>query len=1054
MKHMSKITILLICLLLFAAAALADDFPESSHPYANYSDITWTYEHSEEAYALKIIFSDDTEFENSYDFLYITGEDGVTHSYTGNSLSGAGVYVIGDSVTFQLTSDGSYTDYGFTITAIEAVTQTEYEEYIKTPKFSVDSDGTITACDGQMTELVIPSEINGKTITGIGNYVFQNNTAITSVVIPETVINIGCWAFSGCTNLTEIELPDGLQTIDDYAFYGCKTLTEIELPASVTKLGSGIIDYSGVKRVTIMGEDVEFSQDTFPVFDDSMFAEQSPIVMAKEGSNTYKKLQQYGVLSGVISTGFTLKNALSKDKAKPTHILAVNDGILDLSNKQGYEVVSVLDYYSRADLPRNEGMQKDYLTEYEVNNNKWTYSAQGTHWDTSMLIIKYKDSEGNIRYSDSYYVQYGVADMSEPKIKSPIYEDTHDGVTMLPWQDLEVEWTKVDNCVYEVSLYEYDGGLSMSSDWSIDGLTGTKCVIPKENLLPSETQYYIIVEATNKETGETVDSRCGFYFRIYGSDIVTDIPEIISPFSNVFSRYEEHIPVVPYTGDLKIAWNPVKNAVKYEVYLYANIKKSGRMYVVEERETTGTSITVSADTISRYMNYDDVESFQFWVYAYDRYGNCTGESTAYTFTFRDTDVPVLKVDGKTVSSDRSKWTAFSAGKHTIKWNSVSGADEYRISIVRKNGDDYYVWRTQESYGSSVTSMEFEVDDNNQYIIVFHVVEDGTILNGGYYYINVNADTAEYSAPEIKSPTADFLGLQKVSVSWTDVGASSYTVSLNKKMPDDYNEEYNVFGDKNPYYSSLVSEKTGITGTSCSFPSSALEYGAMYRIVVTAHYPGGITKTADHLFKVKGDPAECPNVSGVLYTQKATDPANNIVRRTITIKWSDDSDANKYEATLYSINSKGKRVEMEVMKQSTDAKLTISADALSENTAYELNVREYDSDSFSKEYRLYFAISDLENCDTLSLPASLKKVEDDAWSGCTSIEYVCFEGSPTSIGARAFKDCTRLICIDIPASVTYIGDDAFAGCDSVVVYCVEGSYTHDWCKKNNVDYELK
>ena len=37
--------------------ALADGFPESTHPYENSADLTWEYIHPTEAYALKITFS-------------------------------------------------------------------------------------------------------------------------------------------------------------------------------------------------------------------------------------------------------------------------------------------------------------------------------------------------------------------------------------------------------------------------------------------------------------------------------------------------------------------------------------------------------------------------------------------------------------------------------------------------------------------------------------------------------------------------------------------------------------------------------------------------------------------------------------------------------------------------------------------------------------------------------------------------------------------------------------------------------------------------------------
>ncbi len=70
---------------------------------------------------------------------------------------------------------------------------------------------TIYSYKGTSEKVVIPSEINGVTVTDIRNS-FMNNIDITSVTIPETVTSIGDKAFAQCINLKEItflgELPE------------------------------------------------------------------------------------------------------------------------------------------------------------------------------------------------------------------------------------------------------------------------------------------------------------------------------------------------------------------------------------------------------------------------------------------------------------------------------------------------------------------------------------------------------------------------------------------------------------------------------------------------------------------------------------------------------------------------------------------------------------------------------------------------------------------------------------------------------------------------------
>lgn len=63
--------------------------------------------------------------------------------------------------------------------------------------------GTITGYNGTDTVVVIPSKINGVTVTTIGTDAFLGLN-ITSVTIPASVTEIGANAFADCTNLTSV----------------------------------------------------------------------------------------------------------------------------------------------------------------------------------------------------------------------------------------------------------------------------------------------------------------------------------------------------------------------------------------------------------------------------------------------------------------------------------------------------------------------------------------------------------------------------------------------------------------------------------------------------------------------------------------------------------------------------------------------------------------------------------------------------------------------------------------------------------------------------------
>ena len=83
----------------------------------------------------------------------------------------------------------------------------------------------------------VPSEINGKKVTEIGDSVFKDCLILTSVTIPNSVTSVGDRAFWGCANLTSITIPDSVMSIGFIAFSDCSSLKSVTIPDSVTSIG-------------------------------------------------------------------------------------------------------------------------------------------------------------------------------------------------------------------------------------------------------------------------------------------------------------------------------------------------------------------------------------------------------------------------------------------------------------------------------------------------------------------------------------------------------------------------------------------------------------------------------------------------------------------------------------------------------------------------------------------------------------------------------------------------------------------------------------------------
>ena len=100
-----------------------------------------------------------------------------------------------------------------------------------------DGCATVTGCVEEPSgDLVIPGELDGYPVTGIGEFELWYN-GLTGVTIPDSVIEIGDGAFGFCSGLTEVIIPDSCSSIGGSAFIMCWNLTGATIPASVTDIG-------------------------------------------------------------------------------------------------------------------------------------------------------------------------------------------------------------------------------------------------------------------------------------------------------------------------------------------------------------------------------------------------------------------------------------------------------------------------------------------------------------------------------------------------------------------------------------------------------------------------------------------------------------------------------------------------------------------------------------------------------------------------------------------------------------------------------------------------
>jgi hypothetical protein len=160
---------------------------------------------------------------------------------------------------------------GLALLAASASVQAQYD-------YSTNTNGpfgpitlNITGYTGSGGDVIIPTSINGWTVTSIASNAFQLSSTLTNLTIPASVTSIGSEAFSSCVNLANVTIsnsitgfpPSGVTSIGYGAFFGCSSLTNVAIPASVTSIGQQAFLGTGVASVTFPGSVSNIEDETF-----------------------------------------------------------------------------------------------------------------------------------------------------------------------------------------------------------------------------------------------------------------------------------------------------------------------------------------------------------------------------------------------------------------------------------------------------------------------------------------------------------------------------------------------------------------------------------------------------------------------------------------------------------------------------------------------------------------------------------------------------------------------------------------------------------------------
>lgn len=137
-------------------------------------------------------------------------------------------------------------------TTVDGVTYT-YEE-------QPDGMVALTGYSGGTGILRLPGELDDKTVTKIGDGMFEEDDDVQKVVVPASITAIGERAFAGADSLYEVMFLGSLDTVGKMAFYGCPNLQALNFCNGVSVIGSQAMDHcASLWDVYLPAEGVSFS---------------------------------------------------------------------------------------------------------------------------------------------------------------------------------------------------------------------------------------------------------------------------------------------------------------------------------------------------------------------------------------------------------------------------------------------------------------------------------------------------------------------------------------------------------------------------------------------------------------------------------------------------------------------------------------------------------------------------------------------------------------------------------------------------------------------------
>ena len=930
------------------------------------------------------------------------------------------------------------------------------------PMEAYPSENHVTQAPWSMYAAEMRAVVIDSGVESVGHRAFEGCSNLQSVVLPSSVTSIGDSAFAYCTSLNSIALPNGLRSIAPYAFFQCTELRDVQIPRSTTAIGQAAFGQSGLTSVTVPGSVMGLDNMTFISCYNLTTAtlEQGVATVAEQVFNNCSSLQTLYLPASLSSIGdesFIGNPALSDVYFDGTEaewsgvsVLGNNASLLNAAfhfkddGEEGWRY----DETTKTLYILGSGPMVDYPT--SINRPWYQYREE-----IQSVVIE----NGITSIGDSAFCECGsltsvtipnsvtsIGDVAFYECGSLTRVTIPDSVTSIGetafWKCTALTSVTIPNRVATIGGRAFMECSSLTSITIPDSVTSigfaafSNCGSLASVTLPngiasiSESAFadcHSLTSVTIPDSVTLIGS--GAFARCDGLTSVT-IPASVTGIGDyAFDGCAKLTDV--YYGGTAAQWETVEIGIRNDPLRSANIHFNGGEDEWRYDEATKTLYITGSGPMKNYGDPNDrpwsqyTEEIQSVII---ENGITSIGSTAFYFctSLTSATIPdsVTSVEQYAFRGDASLKDVYYGGDEA-QWEAITlgnGNDPLRNATIHFSGEEEGVtWRYDEAtktlYITGSGPMEGYLNSNdrpwNQYASEIQSV----VIENGITSVGSRAFSQCSSLTSVTIPN---------SVTSIDIHAFSGCSGLiSVTIPDGVTRIDNAaFYECSGLTSVTIPDSVTSIGSSAFYECSGLASVTIPSSVTTINnwvfgycssltsvtIPDSVTSIGDYVF------SECSGLTSVTIPASVT-----------TIGVNAFSNCSKLADVYYG----GTEAQWNAIPYITDTGIPDTATIHFQSDG---DVEEGEGYRYNTATKTLY-ITGSGPMDDYASPA------DRPWNQYASeIQSVVIENGITSVGDRAFSNCSSLTSVTIPNSVTSINNSAFSGCSGLTSVTIPNSVT--------------